>query len=93
MTERRSAWTLDRRIGLSGIAAILTLTGAILAIYVRNDTRMTSMEIALTYQKGVNDQLRDSQKDIKADTNIAIGKVESAVRDLSAKVDVLLQRK
>lgn len=87
------SWTLERKIGVSGVVAVLMLGGSILSLYTAFDRRMTSAELAVTYQRGVNDQLRDNQKEIKADTNVAINEVKSSLRDLNGKVDMLLQRK
>lgn len=95
MNERRpnSQWTFEKKIGVSGILSVFLLAGSILSVYTAFDRRMTSAELAVTYQRGVNDQLKENQKEIKADTNVAIGKVESSLRDLNGKVDMLLQRK
>lgn len=93
MTEPSQVWTLDRRVTAAGVVAVLMLAASILGVYIRQDTRITSMEIALTYQKGVNDQLKESQKDIRKDTSKSIDEVKSSIDKLSNKIDKLLERK
>lgn len=86
-------WSLDRKVTIAGVAAVLMLAGSLLGVYIKTNERIGAMEIALTYQKGVNDQLKESQKDIKTDTSVAIGDVKSSLKDLNGKVDRLLERK
>lgn len=88
-----SIWSLDRKVTGAGIVAVLALAASILSVYIRQDTRITSVEIAVTYQKGVNDQLKENQKDIKTDTTVAINEVKGSVDKLSNKIDKLLERK
>lgn len=93
MAQESIIWSLDRKVTGAGIAAVLALAASILSVYIRQDTRITSVEIAVTYQKGVNDQLKENQKDIKTDTTIAINEVKGSVDKLSNKIDKLLERK
>lgn len=93
MAQESIIWSLDRKVTGAGVVAVLTLAASILGVYIRQDTRITSVEIAVTYQKGVNDQLKENQKDIKTDTTIAINEVKGSVDKLSNKIDKLLERK
>lgn len=93
MREDSTIWSLDRKVTIAGVVSVLMLAASILGVYIRQDTRITSMEIALTYQKGVNDQLKESQKDIKTDTSAAISDVKGSIDKLSNKIDRLLERK
>lgn len=93
MDTRQEIWSLDRKVTVAGVVSVLMLAASILGVYIRQDTRITSMEIALTYQKGVNDQLKESQKDIRADTSKSIDEVKSSIDKLSNKIDKLLERK
>jgi hypothetical protein len=93
MDRRQTTWTLDRKVTLSGAIACLTFAGGLFAVWYTAMDRITKVELAMQYQKGINDQLKDSQKEIKADTLSAINDVKSAVKDLSQKVDRALERK
>lgn len=93
MVQSNNLWSLDRKVTVAGVVAVLMLAASILGVYIRQDTRITSMEIALTYQKGVNDQLKESQKDIKTDTTLAINEVKTSVDKLSVKIDKLIERR
>jgi hypothetical protein len=93
MKSENVIWSLDRKVTVAGVVAVLMLAASILGVYIRQDTRITSMEIALTYQKGVNDQLKESQKDIKVDTARSIDEVKGSIDKLSNKIDKLLERK
>jgi len=88
-----SAWTFERKIGVSGVVAIVMLAGSIFSVYQNFDTRMTKNELALTYQKGVNDQLKENQKEMKNDTTSAINEVKTTLRDIRISLDRLLERK
>lgn len=87
------AFSLDKRVTISGVVAVVMLAASLLGVYIKTNERISAMEIALTYQKGVNDQLKESQRDIKADTATAIGEVKVSVDKLSTKIDRLLERK
>lgn len=91
--KEETIWSLDRKVTVAGVVSVLMLAASILGVYIRQDTRITSMEIALTYQKGVNDQLKESQKDIKTDTTLAINEVKTSVDKLSVKIDKLIERR
>lgn len=91
--KEESIWSLDRKVTVAGVVSVLMLAASILGVYIRQDTRITSMEIALTYQKGVNDQLKESQKDIKTDTTLAINEVKTSVDKLSVKIDRLIEKR
>lgn len=93
MIAKQENWSLDRKVTVAGVVAVLMLAASILGVYIRQDTRITSMEIAITYQKGVNDQLKESQKDLKGDTSQAINEVKGSIDKLSNKIDRLLERK
>lgn len=93
MEEKTQNWSWDKKVNFAHITSVLMLAGAILGVYIRQDTRITSLEIAVTYQKGVNDQLKESQKDLKGDTSQAINEVKGSIDKLSNKIDRLLERK
>lgn len=92
-TMAQQKFSLDRKVTVAGVVSVLMLAASILGVYIRQDMRITSMEIALTYQKGVNDQLKESQKDIKTDTTLAINEVKNSVDKLSVKIDKLIERR
>lgn len=93
MKEDLVNWSFDKKINFAHITSLLMLASAILTVYIRQDTRVTSLEIAVTYQKGVNDQLKESQKDIKTDTTLAINEVKTSVDKLSMKIDRLIEKR
>lgn len=86
-------WSMDKKVTISGIVAIILLSGSVLGVYIKMNERMGSVEIALTYQKGKNDEMRETQKEIKTDTANAINEVKNIVERLSSKVDRLLERR
>lgn len=88
-----TSWSPDRKVTAAGVCSVLMLAGALLGVYTKTSERIGAMEIALTYQRGVNDQLKESQKDIKADNTNAISEVKQSIDKLSLKVDRLLERK
>lgn len=91
--QKDAMWSLDRKVTVAGVVSVIMLSASILGVYIRQDTRITSMEIALTYQKGVNDQLKESQKDIKTDTTAAVNEVKASIDRMNNKIDRLLERK
>lgn len=93
MNQETVYWSVDRKVTIAGLCSVLTLAGAVLAVYVRMNDRVNSIEVAMTYQKGVNDQLRESQKENKNDTSAGFAEVKSSIKDLTQKVDRLLERK
>ncbi len=93
MVQKEENWSLDRKVTIAGVVAVLMLAGSLLGVYVKTNERISAMEIALTYQKGVNDQLKESQKDIRADTTKSIDEVKSSIDKLGNKIDKLLERK
>lgn len=91
--KTQAMWTLDKKVTIGGIVSLLVLSGSILSVYVSMNVRMSNAELALVYQKGVNDQLRDNLKENKTDTAAGFSEVKSSIRDLTGKVDRLLERK
>lgn len=93
MTDRRETWSIERRVTISGVISIVMLCAALLAVYIKTTERVNAVEIALTYQRGVNDQIREDQKTMKEDTNSSIVKLEQYVTRIEGKVDRLLERR
>lgn len=93
LPERRESWTIERKITISGIVSIVMLCAALLTVYIKTTERVNAVEIALTYQRGVNDQIREDQKTLKADTGTAITKLEATMARIDGKVDRLLERR
>jgi hypothetical protein len=90
MSDRRETITLDKKIGfgflLSLLLAICTAVGAVFSVYVSFGSRLSSVESAMTYQRGASETL-------KADTNIAMGKMDAKIDRVDAKLDRLLERR
>jgi len=86
-------WSLDRKVTIAGLVSIIGLAGSMLAVYVSMNVRLSNVELALTYQRGANDQLRETVKENKVETSNAVSEVKSLIKDVSAKVDRLLERK
>lgn len=86
-------FSLDRKVTVAGVVSVIMLAASLLGVYMKTNERISAVEMALTYQKGVNDQLKESQKDIKADNTRSIDEVKGSIDKLSNKIDKLLERK
>lgn len=92
MVDRRDTWTIERKITISGIVSIAMLAGAILTSYIKTTERVNALEIALTYQKGVNDQIKQDQLMLKTDTGVALAEVKTSLREMGNDIKRLLER-
>ena len=91
--KQDEGWTMEKKLTISGLCSIAMLSGSVLAVYVGTAQRINTLEIAVTYQKGVNDQLKESQREMKSEQNAVVTEVKASMTRLEGKVDsLILQR-
>lgn len=93
VSVNNQTWSLDRKVTIAGIVSIIGLAASVLTVYVSMNVRLSNVELALTYNRGANDQLRETVRENKAETAQTVAEVKSLIKDVSAKVDRLLERK
>jgi uncharacterized coiled-coil protein SlyX len=81
--KKNEGWKIDKTFNLSHAASVLGLAICVLTFYIKNETRISALELAMTYQQNIAiDTKKDNAQQISQLT-VKVDKMTDKIDDMT----------